>query len=87
MVFAGPEIRKLSNDLKMSQVFGKIVAKKFCQIVTSKSFSEALILASTNPQYYKRLFVELPVQHMKTIRAEHGKNKFCACSAHVLHRG
>ena len=33
MVSAGPEIRKLSNDLKMSQVFGKIVAKKFCQIV------------------------------------------------------
>ena len=25
-----------------------------------KSFSEALILASTNPQYDKRLFMELP---------------------------
>ena len=27
---------------------------------TGKSFSEALILASTNPQYDKRLFMELP---------------------------
>jgi hypothetical protein len=51
---------------------------------TDKSFSEALILASTNPQYDKRLFIELPVQHMKTTSAEHGKNMFCACSFHVL---
>ena len=28
--------------------------------VTGKSFSDALILASTNPQYDKRLFIELP---------------------------
>ena len=41
--------------------------------LTGKSFSEALILASTNPQYDKRLFIELPVQHMKTTSAEHGK--------------
>ena len=27
---------------------------------TGKSFSEALTLASTNPQYDKRLFMELP---------------------------
>ena len=38
---------------------------------TGKSFSEALILESTNPQYNKRLFIELPVQHMKTTSAEH----------------
>ena len=42
--------------------------------VTDKSFSEALILASTNQQYDKRLFIELPVQHMKTTSAEHGQN-------------
>ena len=30
------------------------------QVLTGKSFSEALILASTNPQYEKRLFMELP---------------------------
>ena len=52
--------------------------------VTGKSFSEALILASTNQQYDKRLFIELPVQHMKTTSAEHGKNMFCACSFHLL---
>ena len=42
--------------------------------VTGKSFSEALILASTNQQYEKRLFIELPVQHMKTTSADHGQN-------------
>ena len=30
--------------------------------VTGKSFSEALILASTNPQYDNRLFIDLPVR-------------------------
>ena len=38
---------------------------------TGKSFSEALILASTNPQYDKRLFIELRVQYMKTKSSEH----------------
>ena len=33
---------------------------------TGKSFSEALILASTNPQYDKRL----PVQYMKIASSE-----------------
>ena len=32
---------------------------------TGKSFSEALILASTNPQNDKRLFIELRVQYIK----------------------
>ena len=32
---------------------------------TGKSFSEALILASTNSQCDKRLFIELQVQYMK----------------------
>ena len=38
---------------------------------TGKSFSEALILASTNPQYDTRLFIELRVQYMKTTSSEH----------------
>ena len=38
---------------------------------TGKSFSEALILAPTNPQYDKRLFIDLPVQYMKTTSSEH----------------
>ena len=42
--------------------------------VTGKSMSEALILASTNPQYDDRLFIELQVQYMKTASSEHGEN-------------
>ena len=45
---------------------------------TGKSFSEALIIASTNPQYGKRLFIDLPVQYMKTTNSEHGENMLCA---------
>ena len=37
---------------------------------TGKSFSEALILASTNPQYDKRLFIELRDQYMKIASLE-----------------
>ena len=33
---------------------------------TGKSLSEVLILGSTDLQYDKRLFIDLPVQHMKT---------------------
>ena len=33
--------------------------------------SEALILEATNPQYVKRLFIELRVQYMKTTSSEH----------------
>ena len=41
------------------------------QLCTGKSFSEALILTSTNPQYDKSLFIDLPVQYMKTTSSEH----------------
>ena len=34
-------------------------------VITGKSLSEALIFASTNPQYDNRLFIELQVQYMK----------------------
>ena len=44
----------------------------FCNTFsTGKSFSEALILASANPQYDKRLFIELPVEDMKIQSLEH----------------
>ena len=33
---------------------------------TGKSLSEALIFASTNPQYNDRLFIELQVQYIST---------------------
>ena len=67
---------------------------------TGRSFSEALILASTNQQYDKRLFIDLPVQYMQTTRSEHVvyincselsikktirvHNMSLACSFHVL---
>ena len=38
---------------------------------TGKSLSEAFILTSTNPHYDKRLFIDLPVQYMKTTSSEH----------------
>ena len=50
-----------------------------------KSLSEAFILTSTNPQYDKRLFIDLQVQYIKTTSSEHGENMlttqivFCFC--------
>ena len=44
---------------------------------TGKSFSEALILASTNPQCDKRLFIELQVQYLEIASSEHGENMLC----------
>ena len=51
---------------------------------TGKYFSEALILASTNPQYDKRLFIELQVQYMKIASSEHGENMGRTCCVHKL---
>ena len=44
---------------------------------TGKSLSEALILGSTNPQYDKRLFIDLPVQYLKTTSSEHVEYTTC----------
>ena len=41
------------------------------QKLDRKSFSEALILASTNPQCDKRLFIDLPVRYMKITSSDH----------------
>ena len=41
------------------------------ELFTGKSFSDVLILASTNPHYDKRLFIDLPVQYRKTTSSEH----------------
>ena len=38
---------------------------------TGKSLLEALIVASTNPQYDKRLLIDIPVQYMKTTSSEY----------------
>ena len=61
---------------------------------TGKSFSEALIFASTNPEYDDRLFIELQVQYIKILSSEHMENMMCTeidfdiqnnfCTQHVL---
>ena len=53
---------------------------------TGKSLSEALIFASTNPQYDHRLFIELQIQYMKIPSSNLGRtifvpNMFSPCSA------
>ena len=49
---------------------------------TGKYLSEALILASTNPQYDDRLFIELRVQYMKS--ASSVENMLRTCCVHKL---
>ena len=67
----------------------------FGRSVTGKSFSEALILVSTNPQYDKRLFIELRIRYMKIPSSEHVVYTNCSeypnknkknnlCTQHVL---
>ena len=52
--------------------------------------SEAFILTSNNPRYDKRLFIDLPVQYMKTTSSEHAVYINCSekinnlCTQHVL---
>ena len=69
---------------------------EICIPCTGKSLSEALIFASTNPQYDDRLFIELQVQYMKIASSERSQNMLCTqigfcfdiqnnlCTQHVL---
>ena len=52
---------------------------------TGKSFSEAPIYASTNPQFDKRLFIELPVQYIKIPSSEHRENIGRIWVEHMVH--
>jgi len=45
--------------------------------LTGKSLSEALIFASTNPQYDNGLFIELRAQQMKIASLEHVYRNYC----------
>ena len=66
----------LSRYFVFQKTFSKIKSLLifFCR---GKYLSEALIFASTNPQYDKRLFIELHVQYMKIPSSEHVKNMSC----------
>ena len=81
----------------MSYKAGVLSFEQFEKIktnITGKSLSEALIFASTNPQYDDRLFIELQVQDMKIPSSQHGENMLCTeidfdiqnnlCTQHVL---
>ena len=64
-------------DNNYSNYHLKILGNVFNKNVTLTAFSEALILASINPQYNKRLFIEL--QDMKMASSEHVENMLRAC--------
>ena len=51
-------------------MFGRKTKTMSVDVGTGKSLLEALILAYTNPQYDRRLFIDLPVQYMKTTSSE-----------------
>ena len=85
---------QLWNPIDYLQIYSK--NGKAIEISTGKSLSEALILASTNPQYDDRLFIELRVQYKKTTSTVHVVYANCflfwhseqfmytTCSWHVL---
>ena len=62
-----------SYQIKQSYMWSKAVEGKLITI-TGNSFSEGLILASTNQQHDKRLFIQLQVQYMKIQSWEHVEN-------------
>ena len=71
------EVYKISLLSCKSAVFSFITA-------TGKSMPEALIFASTNPQYDNSLFIELPVQYKRipsSVDGEHWENWV----EHVVH--
>ena len=55
--------------IKIFQTFTDHIKYQICS--TGKALLEALILASSNPQYDKRLFSDLQVQYMKITSSEH----------------
>ena len=75
-------LRFLLSNLFNADNFGGSQERRF-SFCTGKSLSEAHILGSTNPQYDKRLFIDLPVQYMKTTSSEHGENMLCTQHVHV----
>ena len=69
----------MQNQLKIS-----LNDFRFFDGGTGKSMSEALIFASTNPQFDNRLTIVLPFQYMKIPRSEHGENMRRTCCVQKL---
>jgi hypothetical protein len=58
-----PKLHVTKVKVKDGTEFGRHFCSEVHAVeVTGKSFLEALILATTNPQYDKRLLINLPVQ-------------------------
>ena len=62
--------KKTSFLVQLKQIFCPSYFDR-ALVGTGKSYSEELILASTNPQYDKRLLIELLFQYIKTTSSEH----------------
>ena len=83
-------IKNLANYFRLEELIKELSVGSG----SGKSMSEALIFASTYPQYDDRLFIELQVQYMKNPSSEHGENMLCTkivfdihnnfCTQHVL---
>ena len=67
----------LSNTFLNRMPMEGLMSQKKLICHTGKSLSEALIFASTNPQYDYRLFIELRVQYMKIASSEHVVHTNC----------
>ena len=75
-----PQKKKNMNSSKIQSkqlTMSGSAAISAMELFTSKSLSESFILTSTNPKYEKRLFIDLPVQYVKTTSSEHGENMLC----------
>ena len=70
-------LKKCIVFIQIKKGYAQLLRSCVIRMVTGKSFSEALILASTNPQYDNRLLIELRVQYMKITSSKHGKNMLC----------
>ena len=79
----GNQAWTIANHTKSSKIIEHIVPTLWNETLctrqvlfdghTGKSLSEALIFASTNPQYDDRLFIELQVQCMKIPSSNQGR--------------
>ena len=65
------QLATITNYSKFDLSSVRIIKPFGAAIYTGKPLSEAFIFAATNPQYVKRLFIELRVQYMKTTNSEH----------------
>ena len=63
-----------------------VVFRMDSTFIFESAFSEVLILASVNPQYDKRLSIDLPVQYLTIPNLEHGKNMGRTWGEHVAYK-